>query len=49
MKVTFSNSIYFELTKKEGNSGAVLISEVFYNPSTRSLANGVLKQDLLDV
>ena len=28
-KVTFSNSIYLELTKKEGNSSAVLISEVF--------------------
>ena len=29
LKVTFSNSIYFELTRKEGNSGAVLISAVF--------------------
>ena len=29
LKVTFSNSIYLELTKKEGNSGAVLISAVF--------------------
>ena len=29
MKVTFSNSIYLELTKKEGNSSAVLISAVF--------------------
>ena len=28
MKVTFSNSIYLELTRKEGNSGAVLISVV---------------------
>ena len=28
-KVTFSNSIYFELTKKQGNSSAVLISAVF--------------------
>ena len=28
MKVTFSNSIYLELTRKEGNSGAVLISAV---------------------
>ena len=27
-KVTFSNSIYLELTKKEGNSSAVLISAV---------------------
>ena len=25
----FSNSIYLELTRKEGNSGAVLISAVF--------------------
>ena len=29
MKETFSNSIYLELTKKEVNSGAVLISAVF--------------------
>ena len=29
LKVTFSNSIYLELTRKEGNSGAVLISGVF--------------------
>ena len=29
LKVTFSNSIYLELTKNEGNSGAVLISAVF--------------------
>ena len=29
LKVTFSNSIYFELTRKEGNSGSVLISAVF--------------------
>ena len=29
LKVTFSNSIYLELTRKEGNSGAVLISAVF--------------------
>ena len=29
LKVTFSNSIYLELTRKEGNSSAVLISEVF--------------------
>ena len=29
MKVTFSNSIYLELARKEGNSGAVLISTVF--------------------
>ena len=28
-KVTFSNSIYLELTRKEGNSSAVLISAVF--------------------
>ena len=25
LKVTFSNSIYIELTRKEGNSGSVLI------------------------
>ena len=25
----FSNSVYLELTRKEGNSGAVLISAVF--------------------
>ena len=25
LKVTFSNSIYLELTRKEGNSGAVVI------------------------
>ena len=29
LKVTFSNSIYLELKRKEGNSGAVLISAVF--------------------
>ena len=29
LKVTFSNSIYLELTRKEGNSSAVLISGVF--------------------
>ena len=29
LKVTFPNSIYLELTRKEGNSGAVLISAVF--------------------
>ena len=29
MKVTFYNSIYLELTRKEGNSGAVLVSAVF--------------------
>ena len=29
LKVTFSNSIYLELTRKEGNSGAVVISAVF--------------------
>ena len=29
LKVTFSNSIYLELTRKEGNSSAVLISAVF--------------------
>ena len=29
LKVTFSNSIYLELTRKEGNSGVVLISAVF--------------------
>ena len=29
MKVTFSNSIHLEYTRKEGNSGAVLISAVF--------------------
>ena len=28
LKVTFSNSIYLELTRKEGNSSAVLISAV---------------------
>ena len=27
--VTFSNSIYLEMPRKEGNSGAVLISAVF--------------------
>ena len=27
--VTFSNSIYLELTRKEGNSDGVLISAVF--------------------
>ena len=34
--------------RKEGNSGSVLISAVL-EPVKRSLANGVLKQDLLDV
>ena len=29
MKVTFYNSVYLELARKEGNSGAVLISAVF--------------------
>ena len=29
LKVTFSNSIYLELKREEGNSGAVLISVVF--------------------
>ena len=29
LKVTFSNSIYLELTRKVGNTGAVLISAVF--------------------
>ena len=29
LKMTFSNSIYRELVKKEGNSGAILISTVF--------------------
>ena len=29
LKVTFSKSIYLELTRKEGNSCAVLISAVF--------------------
>ena len=29
MKVTFSNSIYLELKRKEGNSGSMLISAVF--------------------
>ena len=29
MKETFSNSIYLELTTKERNSGAMLISAVF--------------------
>ena len=29
LKVTFSNSIYLELTRKEGNGSAVLISAVF--------------------
>ena len=29
LKVTFSNWIYLELTRKEGNSSAVLISAVF--------------------
>ena len=29
--MTFPNSIYLELTKKEGNSGAVLTSAVFGN------------------
>ena len=27
--VTFSNSIYLELPRKKGNSGAVLVSAVF--------------------
>ena len=29
LKVSFSNSIYLELTREEGNTGAVLISAVF--------------------
>ena len=29
LKVAFSNSNYLELTRKEGNSSAVLISAVF--------------------
>ena len=29
LKVTFSNSIYLELMRKEGNSSAVLILAVF--------------------
>ena len=29
LKVTFSKSIYLELTRKEGNGSAVLISAVF--------------------
>ena len=29
LKVTFSNSIYLELTRNEGNSSAVPISAVF--------------------
>ena len=29
MKVTFYNSLYLELTREEGISGAVLISPVF--------------------
>ena len=29
LKVTFSNSIYLELTRKEGNGAAVVISAVF--------------------
>ena len=29
LKMTFSNSIYLELTRKEGNSGVVMISAVF--------------------
>ena len=29
VKETFSKSIYLELTRKDGNSGAVLISVVF--------------------
>ena len=29
LKVTFSNSIYLELRRKEGNSSAVVISAVF--------------------
>ena len=31
LKVTFSNSIYLELTRKEGKNGAVVISAVFGN------------------
>ena len=49
LRVTFFNPIYLELTRKEGNSGAVLISPAFWNPLTRSLGNGVLKEDILDV
>ena len=29
LKVTFSNSIYLEFTRKEGNTGAVMILAVF--------------------
>ena len=29
LKVTFFNSIYLELTRKEGNSGVVVIAAVF--------------------
>ena len=29
LKVTFSNSIYLEFVRKEGNSSAVLIAAVF--------------------
>ena len=29
LKMTISNSIYLELTRKEGNSGSVVISVVF--------------------
>ena len=29
LKVTFSNTIYLELTSKEGNNSAVLISAMF--------------------
>ena len=29
LNLTFSNSIYLELTRKEGNSSAVLTSAVF--------------------
>ena len=29
LKVTFTNSIYLELTRKEGKNSAVLISAVF--------------------
>ena len=31
LKMTFSNSIYLELMRKEGNSGAVVISAVLGN------------------
>ena len=29
LKMTFSDSIYLEVVRKEGNSGAVVISAVF--------------------